>query len=88
MIHPKVVKYVIDSIGSLSFIVLILLFSLLMMRRIGYMMVVSFNIHINVIYYCQCRSSIYMDSENIFKSSVSIYREKVLQSIFMAFCSN
>lgn len=38
---PKVVKYVIDSIGSLSFIVLILLFSLLMMRRIGYMMVVS-----------------------------------------------
>ncbi len=32
MIHLKVVKYVIDSMGSLSFIVLILLFSLLMME--------------------------------------------------------
>ncbi len=76
---PKVVKYVIDSIGSLSFIVLILLFFIINDETNwiydGGFYLISI---LTLLYYCQCRSSIYMDSEDIFKSSVSIYREKVL----------
>ncbi|MGZ0075552.1 hypothetical protein ACVXZY_05385 [Staphylococcus aureus] len=74
---PKVVKYVIDSIGSLSFIVLILLFFIINDETNwiydGGLLLISI-LTLFIIVSVEFLISIYMDSEDIFKSSVSIYQ--------------